>query len=208
MIYDEADLAKVLTLDEFSRIFPQCPDAIEWHRAFDDAMAEHDMSRQDAAMLLAQAGHESSGLTRLKESLWYSADRLCAVWPSRFPTIESAAPYAGNPEALANKVYGGRMGNTNPGDGARFLGRGPFQLTGRSNYQAFEIDTGYPALRFPERLMEPMMGAASAVWYFTDRVTGSWTDVENVTRKINGGTHGLSDRRDRYRQALVILGLG
>jgi putative chitinase len=205
MIYDEADLAKVLTLDEFSRIFPECPDATAWHRAFDDAMAEHDMGRPDAAMLLAQVGHESMGLTRLKESLWYSASRLCAVWPSRFPTLESAAPYAGNPEALANKVYGGRMGNTNPGDGWRYHGRGCIQLTGRSNYQAFELDTGFPALRFPERLMEPMMGAASAVWYFTDRVTGSWSDVENVTRKINGGLHGLEDRRERYHKAMAIL---
>ena len=207
MIYSEASTYRLITPEEFGRIMPRCEKPVDWCQAFDDAMSESGMSRKDAAMLLAQVAHESSELTRLEESLWYSAKRITQVWPSRFPAIASAEPYAGNPEALANKVYGGRMGNTNPGDGWAFHGRGPIQLTGRSNYQAFELDTGYPALAYPANLLEPRMGAASAVWFFTTRVTGDWHDIENVTKRINGGTHGLSDRRERYHQALAILGL-
>lgn len=71
---------------------------------------------------LAQCFVESRGFTDVEEDLSYSAKRLVQVWPKRFPTIESAAPYAHNPEALANKVYGGRMGNTDPGDGWKFRG--------------------------------------------------------------------------------------
>lgn len=80
---------------------------------------------------LAQLGHESSGLTVDEENLDYSAARLMAVWPSRFPTLAAAQPYAHNPRALANKVYGGRLGNIGPDDGWKYRGRGYIQLTGR-----------------------------------------------------------------------------
>src|SRR6266545_770391 len=69
------------------------------------------------AHFLAQVCHETGGLTILVENLNYRAERLVAVWPLRFPTVASAVPYSGNPPALANRVYGGRMGNVNPGDG-------------------------------------------------------------------------------------------
>jgi len=84
---------------------------------------------------LAQCFVESSGFTDAEEDLSYSAKRLTQVWPKRFPTIESAQPYARNPEALANKVYGGRMGNTESGDGWKYRG-GLKQLTGKDNAPA------------------------------------------------------------------------
>jgi len=83
----------------------------------------------------SQTLHETQGYTKSIENLSYSAERLVVVWPNRFPTIEAALPYARNPRALANKVYGGRLGNTNAEDGWVFRGRGLLQITGRSNYQ-------------------------------------------------------------------------
>ena len=91
-------------------------------------------SRLRAEHFLAQVLHESGGLLRLVENLNYTAERLVEVWPSRFPTLEAAEPFAHNAHALANQVYGGRMGNTDPEDGWRYLGRGLLQLTGRASY--------------------------------------------------------------------------
>jgi len=87
------------------------------------------------AYALATAHHETGGrFVPIEENMSYSARRMTEVWPSRFPDLESARPYARNPEALANRVYGGRLGNTQPGDGWRYRGRGLVQITGRANY--------------------------------------------------------------------------
>lgn len=92
------------------------------------------------AAILAEAHHETGGTMQpVSENLNYSAKRLTEVWPSRFPTIAAAAPYANNPQRLANKVYGGRLGNVDPGDGWLFRGRGLAQITGRENYARFGI---------------------------------------------------------------------
>lgn len=101
------------------------------------------------AYILATTHHETgSRFAPVKENLNYSAKRLTQVWPTRFPTIAAATPFANNPEALANKVYGGRMGNTAPGDGFRYLGRGFCQITGKDNYAKYGLaDT-------PEKAME------------------------------------------------------
>lgn len=86
---------------------------------------------------MAQIAVESASLSKLEESLSYTAERLVAVWPSSFKSIADARPLARNPEALANKVYGGRMVNDLPGDGWKFRGQGLKQLTGKSNYLAY-----------------------------------------------------------------------
>lgn len=101
------------------------------------------------AYILATAHHETGArFAPVEENLNYSAKRLTQVWPSRFPSIAVSTPYANNPQKLANKVYGGRMGNTQPGDGFRFIGRGFVQITGRDNYAQYGLaDT-------PERASE------------------------------------------------------
>lgn len=92
------------------------------------------------AYILATAHHETGArFAPVEENLNYSAKRLTQVWPTRFPTIAAATPYANNPEKLANKVYGGRLGNTEPGDGWRFIGRGFVQVTGRDNYSKYGL---------------------------------------------------------------------
>lgn len=92
------------------------------------------------AAILAEAHHETGGQFQpVSENLNYSARRLTEVWPSRFPTIASAAPYAGNPRKLANKVYGARLGNTDDNDGWLYRGRGLAQITGKTNYAKFGL---------------------------------------------------------------------
>lgn len=92
------------------------------------------------AYILATAHHETGArFAPVEENLNYSAKRLTQVWPTRFPTITAATPYASNPEKLANKVYGGRLGNTEPGDGWRYRGRGMVQITGRDNYSKYGL---------------------------------------------------------------------
>jgi putative chitinase len=93
------------------------------------------------AAILAEVYHETGGkMQPVEENLNYSAKRLTQVWPGRFPTLSSAQPYANNPQKLANKVYGGRMGNTGPNDGWLFRGRGLPQITGRDNYRRAGIE--------------------------------------------------------------------
>lgn len=198
MWMDAVDSYRHLTPELLKQAMPRCPRPVAWARAFDDAIEFFDV--RDIPMLLAQVGHESNDLTRLVENLNYSAERLMAVWPSRFPTYAIAQKYAGNPEKLANNVYGGRMGNLDPGDGWRFRGRGPIQLTGRDNYTRFAnaINDDTP-ITSPESVAQPTIGALAACWYFNTRVTPG-TDIETATREINGGLHGLGDRRKRYER--------
>lgn len=99
---------------------------------------------------LSVADEESGGFTVLTENLNYTAARAHAVWQTIFPTVASAAPYAGKPEALADKVYGGRMGNTAPGDGWKYRGEGLPQITGHDNFAFLQRLTGLPLLDHPE----------------------------------------------------------
>ena len=200
-----ADTWRHITPQQLKTALPRCPDPEKWARAFDDAIEFFDV--RDVPMLLAQVGHESADLTRLEESLYYTAKRMTQVWPSRFPTVESAQPYARNPQALANNVYASRMGNGPPesGDGWSFRGQGPIQLTGKSNYTRLVIalDDDAP-LKTPSLLQEPTYGALSACWFYVTHVpTGA--DIVTATRRINGGTHGLADRRQRYERITRLI---
>lgn len=146
---------------------------------------------------LAQLGHESNGLTQREENLSYSAQRLTEVWPSRFATLTAAKPYERNPEKLANFVYGGRMGNTNPGDGYRYRGRGYIQLTGRDAYRDVGAIAKLDLENKPELAAEPENAIAIACAFWTWKNINPACDASDftlVTKKINGGTNGLDDR--------------
>jgi putative chitinase len=165
---------------------------------------------REIAALLAQAGHESSGFTRLEEGLHYrSAERIKAIFGqgkagrARFPSVDSCKAYVASPEKLANYVYANRMGNGPPasGDGYRFRGFGPFQLTGRNNHTAFGDAVGKPAEEVPAYVRTLEGGALSMCWFF--KVNGledlaMTPGVTDETRAINGGTHGLDDRKKRF----------
>ncbi len=175
-----------------------------WLDPLNAAVAEFGV--QHPAEFLAQLAVESLELTRLEENLNYSAKRLMDVWPARFPTLEIATGYANSPAAIAEKVYGGRMGNDpeGSGDGWRYRGRGPIQTTGKENYTRCGAGLGLPLLHEPELLLEPGHGARSAAWYWStkgcDEIAG---DINAVTRKINGGLHGLNERRRYLASALA-----
>jgi putative chitinase len=146
---------------------------------------------------LAQLGHESNGLTSREENLNYSATRLTEIWPGRFPTIDVAKPYERNPEKLANFVYGGRMGNVNPGDGYRYRGRGYIQLTGRETYREIGRIAGIDLENNPDAAAKPENAIKIACAFWTWKNINPACDVSDftaVTKKINGGTNGLNDR--------------
>jgi putative chitinase len=168
------------------------------------------------AHFLAQILHESGGLTLQTENMNYSAPRLPVVWPRRFKPggpLDGAA-FANNPEKLANEVYGGRMGNTQPGDGFKYRGRGLMQLTGRASYaEATGIVRGFsPAA--PDFVAEPDL-VFSAAWAlpiaaaeFESKGCNPLADQDNltqVTQRINGGQVGIAERRDWLLRVKALL---
>ncbi|MEM7240031.1 MAG: peptidoglycan-binding protein [Pseudomonadota bacterium] len=168
------------------------------------------------AHLIGQCAHESLRFTHDTENLFYTTpQRIQAVWPSRFPSIKSARPFAKNPEGLANKVYGGRsdLGNTESGDGWKFRGRGYIQLTGRANYTKYGEMIGIDLVADPGAATDPKVAWQLATAYMATRkrkrrTVFEWADlnnVEQVTRAINGGVHGLADRKLRTFHALEAL---
>ena len=208
---------------EILHIMPQCQHAQTWVRPLSQAMEKFGISDnvQRAATFLAQVAHESSQMNRLQENLSYSRSRLRQVWPSRFPDDQSTFSYGRNPERLANKVYANRMGNgaEQVGDGFRYRGRGLLQITGRDNYAKIGRLINLPSLvETPDHLIEPRWAAMSAAAYWSSRNLNEVADrlteddmravVSQITKLINGGTHGLDQRLKLTQRALQILDTG
>lgn len=151
------------------------------------------LSRVRAAHFFGQTCHETGGYTIFEENLNYSAKRLHEVFPKRFPTLESATPYAGSSQKLANKIYGGRMGNEDVNDGWTYRGRGAIQLTGKSNYAKY----GY--LNNPDEVADKYAFDAALhyfepLWSICDCGVNDAT-ITRITKLINGGTVGLEERK-------------
>jgi len=160
------------------------------------------------ACFIGQCMHESGGFKFLRENLNYSAKALMATWPSRFPDADIAEKYARQPEMIANKVYGGRMGNTEDGDGAKFIGRGLIQLTGKDNYMAFGEAIGEDLVANPQLVEQPRYAALSAGWFFNKRNLNALADVmdiETMSKRINGGNIGMADRIAKINKVLDVL---
>jgi len=182
--------------------------AAEWSEVFADVVKPDSFSAgdEDLSAFLGQILHESDGLTRLEENLSYSAERLTVVWPNRFPTKADAQPYARNPEALANRVYGGRMGNTEPGDGWKYRGRGPLQITGRDNYRAVGEIMGQDLEGMPELLEQPRFALEACIAWWEDRIPDELLGApEKTTRRVNGGLIGLAHREELTNAAREAL---
>lgn len=167
------------------------------------------------AHIMAQISHECGAGLEVVENLGYSARRMTQVWPSRFPSIASALPYANNPRKLADKVYNGRMGNR-PGsdDGYDFRGRGASQTTGREGYQKLAARTGLDLLNNPDLINDPQhfleCGIADFILcgclpFCAPRPGLPDGDIRGVTHHLNGGYIGLSERQAwfaRWKAAL------
>ena len=165
------------------------------------------------AHFLAQCGHESGGFKLTQENLNYSAKGLNGIFKKYFPTLESAVPYERKPEKIANKVYGGRMGNgaEASGEGWKFHGRGFIQLTGKENYTAFTKSIGEDCIANPD-LVASKYALASAAWFFNKNglhkmADGGATDavVTSITKRVNGGTIGLADRIKHFKEYYHLL---
>ena len=165
------------------------------------------------AHFLAQCGHESGGFRATQENLNYSAKGLNGIFKKYFPTEASAAAYARNPQKIANKVYGGRMGNglEASGEGYKFRGRGYIQLTGKENYTAFGKAIGEDILANPDKVASTY-ALLSAAWFFSKNglhkmADGGATDavVTSITKRVNGGTIGLADRIKHFKEYYHLL---
>jgi len=163
---------------------------------------------------LAQAAHETGGFSRLEEGLNYSAKRILEVFKS-VPSATLANRLANNPEALANYVYDdahrrSKLGNTQPGDGYRYRGRGIFQLTGRANYEAMGKRVQLPLLIQPELVNSSRYLLPIALSFWAARGLNAFADEDDlvsITRRINGGENGLEDRAAwlvRFKGALGV----
>lgn len=161
------------------------------------------LTNNQAAHFFGQCAHESNNFKAFSENLNYSADGLNRIFRKYFPTIASTAGYARNPQKIANKVYGGRMGNglEASGDGYKFRGRGPIQLTGRDNYKAFSESVNRPDVMDNPDIVASELAFESALWFFKKNNLLALADkgvdkatITAITKRVNGGTHGLDDR--------------
>jgi putative chitinase len=162
------------------------------------------------AHFLAQCGHESAGFKVVNENLNYSVDGLKKIFPKYFPGNLSES-YARNPEKIASKVYGGRMGNgpEETKEGYKFRGRGYIQLTGKDNYTAFGKAINEDILSNPD-LVSSKYPLLSAAWFFSKNCLGKCVDdsdatVTSVTKCVNGGTIGLPDRLKHFKEYHKLL---
>lgn len=182
----------------------------KWLQPLEETFAKYDISTpKRQAAFIGQSAHESANFKVLQENLNYSAEGLMKTWPSRFPTKEIADQYARQPSKIAGKVYNGRMGNTNEEEAAKYLGRGLIQLTGKENYAHCGNSIGVDLIGNPDLLTDPQYAALSAGWFWNKKGLNSLADagdIDTMTKRINGGTHGLDDRKAKIAKAEQVLG--
>lgn len=209
------------TPNHLQAIIGNNPYISEWHAALSEICPEYEIDTPERlAAFVAQCCHESGGFRFLKENLNYRAESLMKTWPNRFPTIEIAQRYARNPQKIANYVYANRMGNGPElsGDGARFIGRGLIQLTGRENYSWFAASIDTPVDEVVDYL-ETFEGAVqSACWFWSTNNLNQWADygdIDSISDIINRGRKtekygdaiGFNDRLKYYQKAKQVLGV-
>lgn len=172
--------------------------------------AREGFTKEQAAAFIAQVGHESGEFQYVVENLNYSAQGLRSTFPKYYGSVKAAEPHSRQPAKIANYVYQNRMGNGNEasGDGWKFRGRGLIQITGRNNYTALakywsrSIDGTIEYITTPEGAVE------SAAWFWKVnnlKALSAPSQFTNLTKKINGGTNGLSHRKLLYDRAMKIL---
>jgi len=184
---------------------------VQWVEPLEEVFHRYEINTPERqAAFIGQCAHESMNFTRLEENMNYSAEALMKTWPSRFPTLEVAQKYARNPEKIANKVYGGRMGNgtEETGDGWLYHGRGLIQLTGKDNYTLAGDALNMDFIHSPDYVLVPKYAALTAGWFWNKRNLNKEADAKDftgMTKKINGGILGLDDRIAHIKHAQEVL---
>jgi putative chitinase len=165
------------------------------------------------AHFLAQCGHESGGFRATQENLNYSASGLKGIFGKYFKEAGLAESYQRNPQKIASRVYGGRMGNgpESTGDGFKFRGRGYIQLTGKDNYTAFGKAINEDMTANPDKVATHY-ALLSAAWFFSKNGLHKMADqgstdavVTSITKRVNGGTIGLADRIKHFKEYYHLL---
>lgn len=208
----------MITLEQFSAMIPSNKDPKPWYDAAIPMFEEYEINTVNRiAGFMAQTSHESRDFTALVENLNYSEKALNSVFGRYFGKGKrDAKDYARNQEKIANYVYQdefrskrGALGNTSPGDGWLFRGRGIKQLTGRNNYAAFGKSVGMSAEESAEYVATPKGAMESACWFWkTNKLDRHADKGDNkaLTKAINGGTIGLADRNSRWDNCLAVMG--
>ncbi len=192
----------------------------EWVDALNETFHRFNIdTKRKQAAFIGQCSHECGNFRTLEENLNYRAETLMKLWPKRFPTLEFAKQYERQPRKIANSVYSNRMGNRDEasGDGFRFRGRGAIQLTGHSSYFHAGKALGVDFVMEPDLVATPKYAALTAGWFWSthncNELAENGTPLDsagestwaNLTKKINGGTIGQTDRIKHIREALAVL---
>ena len=202
-----------LTLEQLKKVLPKNPYVEHWFRDLSQLLPDYEINTpQRIAAFLAQATHESGDFIWLSENLNYKPETLIKLFGSHFPGgLAEAQQYKGQPEKIANHIYGNRMGNgpDATGDGWKHCGRGLIQVTGKENYTWFAASLGITAEE-ASHYMQTFEGAAqSACWFWETNKLNQYADsgdIVTMTKRINGGTIGLEDRIKHYEHALHVFG--
>jgi putative chitinase len=201
----------ILSLEQLKQMVKN-PHIDHWHEALDQLLDDYEINTPlRVAHFIAQCAHESGNFVFIKENLNYRAESLTKTWPRLFPTMEIARQYEKQPERIANRAYGNRMGNGDEasGDGWRYCGRGLIQLTGKDNYTFFAGSLGISVEDAADYLATFEGAAQSACWYWEQNNLNRFADANDakgLTRAINGGYLGLEDRIKHTQHALHVLG--
>ena len=204
----------MLTAGQFADLFPNCKDPEGWVDAMNEVFPKYEINtNRRVAAFIAQCGHESGGWRTFSENLNYSAKALDAVFGKYFVRAgRDAEDYARKPEKIANVVYANRMdnGDAASGDGWRYRGRGPIQLTGKANYSKFASDMDVDVVNNPDTVSEDKeVALMSAIWYWNSNNLNRYADsgdIKTLTKRINGGYIGLEDRIHHWEMCLEALG--
>ena len=188
-------------------------DAHEWYDAMVEMLPKYQIDTpKRVAGFIAQTAHESASYKTITENLNYSAKALDAIFGKYFKRAGvDAQEYHRQPRKIANRIYAGRMdnGNTSSGDGWTFRGGGILQLTGRYNYTQFGKTVGMSPEEATEYVRTPKGAIESACWFWTVNDINKYcdkNDIVGMTKRINGGTIGLADRKKHYAHALAVFG--
>ena len=203
----------MITAEQFAQIFPRNKDPQGWVASMTETFPNYGIDQPHRiAAFLAQCGHESGGWTTFEENLNYSAQGLQGIFGSHFHG--DADQYARQPEKIANRIYCNRMGNGDEasGDGWKYRGRGPIQLTGKANYTKFAqdmFDDWQNLLDNPDWVTyDKDFALMSAIWFWNEYNLNHYADIGDIktmTKIINGGYLGLDERQQLYNQISQYL---
>jgi putative chitinase len=202
-----------LTKQQLKELLPKNPYVDQWHKALSQLLPDYEINTpQRIAAFIAQCAHESGGFIFLTENLNYKAESLMKVFPKYFKDMATAKAYEKKPEKIANKIYADRMGNGNEasGEGYKYRGRGLIQLTGKTNYTWFAASLEISPEEAAEYTQTFEGAAQSACWFWETNKLNQFADTGDIltmTKRINGGTIGLEDRKKHYAHALHVLGV-